>query len=116
MLSRRTPYYGLLACLVALFALGSLPMHLGKLAVDQGGHAEQVPGEEPGDEERESEQESEEVVPLRRRAPISYHVQRESRFVQAASSQNRSGVSLAALSGMSAERAAHNGVGGPLRL
>lgn len=116
MLSRQTAHYGLLACLVSLLALGSLPLHIGRLTAEQRGPAERAPGEESGDEERESEQESEQLVPLRRRVVVFRHAKGESRFAQAASSQNRSDVSQFALPRLSAEHAARNGVGGPLRL
>ena len=116
MQSRQTAYYGLLACLVALLALGSLPLRIGKLAAEQRGPAERAPGEEPGDQERESEQESKEVVPLRRRVAVWRHAQRESRFALTASPQNRCVVSYDALPRLSGEHAARNGVGGPLRL
>ncbi|MGI8981860.1 MAG: hypothetical protein ACR2FY_21730 [Pirellulaceae bacterium] len=116
MQSRQVAYYGLLACLVALLALGSLPLRIGRLTAEQRGPAERAPGEEPGDEERESEQASEQVVPLRRRVAAWHQAKGESRFAQAAASQNRSGVSHAALPRIFAEHAARNGVGGPLRL
>src|SRR5688572_11783894 len=106
MLTRHALYFGLLACLVALLALGSLPVRIDKLAADQRGPAEQAPGEEPGDEERESEQESKEVFPLRRRIAVWHNAKAESRFFQAVSAQSSSGVSRFVLTRLAAELAA----------
>ena len=116
MLSRQTAYYGLLACLVSLLALGSLPHRIGKLAAEQRGPAERAPGEEPGDEERESEQRPEEVFPIRNGISPGRPAKEASRLLLTASLQSRGRVSCDAPRRMSAEHAARNGVGGPLRL
>jgi hypothetical protein len=115
MLSRKTAYYGLLACLVPLLALGSLPSRIGKLA-EQRGPAERAPGEEPGDEERESEPESKEIAPLRRRISVWHQAPVESRFPRREPSHDLRVVSYDALPSLSGEQAARNGIGGPLRL
>ena len=116
MLSRHTAYYGLLASLMALFALGLQPLRVGKLAAAERGTSEKGPVEEPADEEEEAEEQSEEVTPIRRKVLVWLKASGESRFVSTTTSESPKHSSFSLAPRLSRELAARNGIGGPLRL
>lgn len=116
MLSRHIAYDTLLACLVALLALGLQPIRAGKLMSDQRGNSEKAPSGEPAEEEEEAEEESEEVTPIRRKVLIWLHASGESRFVAAVVCNSPPQNSPWFAPRLSREQTARNGIGGPLRL
>src|SRR6185295_1237638 len=116
MLSRRTAYHGLLACLVALLALGVQPLRAGKVAAEEQGTSEKAPAEEPADEEEEAEEESEEITPIRRKVLVWLHATGECRYVAAASCASPPHDFNSFAPRLCRELAARNGIGGPLRL
>lgn len=116
MLSRHTTYCGLLACLVALLALGVQPIRVGKLLAEEQGTSEKGNAEEPADEEEEAEKESEEITPIRRKVLVWISVRGECRYIAATLSESQPQDSNLLAPRLSREHAARNGVGGPLRL
>jgi hypothetical protein len=116
MRSRQTAYYGLLACLVALFALGLQPLRVGKWTAQERGNSEKAPAEEPADEEEEAEEESEEITPIRRKVLVWLHATGECRYVAAASCASPPQIFNSFAPRLCRELAARNGIGGPLRL
>jgi hypothetical protein len=119
MLSRHIAYYSLLACLVALLALGLQPFRAGKLTSEQRGTSEKAPSGEPAEEEEEeekAEEGSEEITPIRRKVLVWLHASGESRFVAAAGFNSSPHISRSFAPHLSCEQTARNGIGGPLRL
>ncbi|MFN0018114.1 MAG: hypothetical protein ACKVP0_07645 [Pirellulaceae bacterium] len=115
MLSRHIANYSLLACLVALLALGLQPLRAGKLTPDQRGTSEKAPSGEPTEEE-EAEEESETITPVRRKVLVWLHAGGESRFVAAEVVNSSPLISRSIAPRLAREQSARNGIGGPLRL
>jgi len=116
MLSRHIANYSLLACLVALLALGLQPLRAGKLTAEQRETSEKAPSGEPTEEEEEAEEESETITPVRRKVLVWLHTSGESRFVAAAVVNSAPHISRSFAPRLSREQTARNGIGGPLRL
>ena len=115
MLSRQT-HYGLLACLVALLALGSQPFCAGNLTAELPGTTEETPTEESPDEEEASETEADAISPQRRRELINLQATGVACFVAATQSSSRPRPASSLAPRLSREQTARNGIGGPLRL
>jgi hypothetical protein len=109
MLTRRVLYFGLLACLVALTALGIQPIQSGSALAESNREAD-VPGEEPGEEEVKPDG----GIPFRRRSTIL------SPTIEALPERleefDRFSKTPILLSTCAAVCDARNGFGGPLRL
>jgi hypothetical protein len=109
MLTRRDLYFGLLACLVAITALGIQPMRSGSALAGPNRETD-APTEEPGEEDVKPDS----GIPVRRRGTVlipTFEIlpERLDEF-------GRSTQSPIFLSTRAAVRDAHNGFGGPLRL
>jgi hypothetical protein len=109
MLTRRAPYFGFLACLVAITTLVIQPIQSGSALAESNREAD-VPGEEPSEEEVKPDG----GIPFRRRSTvliptIAVLPERLEEF-------DRFSKTPILLSARAAVRDARNGFGGPLRL
>ena len=116
MFSGHIANYSLLACLVALVALGLQPLRAGKMTSEQRGTSEKTPSGEPAEEEQEAEEESKTITPVRRKVLVWLHAGGESHLVAAPVVNSSLHISRSFAPRLSREQAARNGIGGPLRL